>query len=215
MKPQSRFRRLATACLWFYPRLWRTRYQHEMGDLLTQYPVTLWTVIDVLLGAVDARLHLQWFPQEVFSMAQQLRTGATTLFAAFALFVIPWMMIPFISDTPATWQSATVQHPEVATALLLFMGAGAAAIVALLIGGIPLLVVSVAQAVRGRRDIGWRLVMPLLLGVVLAAFSLVAQPTWWRRFGLQLPPPRCGSKPASSSWHCWCWSEVPGPSLGP
>jgi hypothetical protein len=190
MKPSSlpSLRRAVDVCLWLYPRAWRLRYHQEMWDLLEQYPVTVWTVVDVLLGAGDAHFHQQWLPQEVLSMAQQIRTSANTLLVAFSLFLIAWVMVPFIRDTPDTWNAATAHHPEIIASLLLFVGAGAVAVIAVLIGGIPLLVASVAQAVWGRRPDVWaRLLIPVLLGMVLVAFSLVAQPAWWARFGVRLP----------------------------
>src|SRR5215472_14205565 len=39
-----------------YPRAWRKRYGEEMLALLEQHSITFWTVIDLFLGALDARL---------------------------------------------------------------------------------------------------------------------------------------------------------------
>ncbi|HEX7733966.1 MAG TPA: hypothetical protein VF458_03860 [Ktedonobacteraceae bacterium] len=42
--------------LQLYPRAWRERYATEMIALLEQHSITLWTAIDLLFGALDARL---------------------------------------------------------------------------------------------------------------------------------------------------------------
>ncbi len=39
-----------------YPQGWRERYQEEMVALLEQHTLTPWTIIDLLFGALDARL---------------------------------------------------------------------------------------------------------------------------------------------------------------
>ena len=49
--------RMATWILNCYPRRWRERYQEEMLALLEQHTVTLKTVLDLFLGALDARLN--------------------------------------------------------------------------------------------------------------------------------------------------------------
>jgi hypothetical protein len=91
-------------------------------------------------------------------------------------------MVPFISDTRATWVAATAPHPEIATALVIFQAAGGVALLALLTGGAPLLLATIGQALRERRgDLGWRLVTPLALGAVVIAYSWFAVHNWWVR----------------------------------
>jgi hypothetical protein len=48
--------RLALWILRLYPQAWRERYETEMVALLEQHHLTLWTVLDLLVGALDARL---------------------------------------------------------------------------------------------------------------------------------------------------------------
>jgi len=42
--------------LCLYPLAWRERYEQEMIALLEQHQLTLWTVLDLCIGALDARL---------------------------------------------------------------------------------------------------------------------------------------------------------------
>jgi DNA-binding PadR family transcriptional regulator len=53
---KERMMRLVIWMLRLYPRAWRERYAPEMIALLEQHSITLWTVIDLLFGALDARL---------------------------------------------------------------------------------------------------------------------------------------------------------------
>lgn len=174
--------RWADRCLRLYPRAWRLRYREEMLALLDRHPLTLWTLADLLIGALDAHLHRHLLPVEVFSMTQRIRTSANAILAAFALFFVAWLMVPFISDSPAQWNAATASHPEIPYTLAAFEMVGVVAVLALLVGGLPLLAVIARQALRERRrDLIWRLAMPVLLAGVLVAYSFVAVPGWWHR----------------------------------
>ena len=53
----NRYRLWARRILCCYPRAWRERYEREMEQVLLSHAVTFWTLIDLLLGALDARLH--------------------------------------------------------------------------------------------------------------------------------------------------------------
>lgn len=48
--------RLVMWMLRLYPPAWRERYEAEMVALLEQHEITFWTVLDLLVGALDARL---------------------------------------------------------------------------------------------------------------------------------------------------------------
>jgi hypothetical protein len=50
----------------FYPRSWRGRYQEEMMALLEQHTITLKTIFDLLLGALDAQLDPNYRAKEGF-----------------------------------------------------------------------------------------------------------------------------------------------------
>ncbi len=66
----------------FYPRLWRERYQDEMMALLEQHVVTPFTLLDLLLGALDA--HLDSHYHEPYT----LRPVTPAFLAVFPLFVL-------------------------------------------------------------------------------------------------------------------------------
>jgi len=63
-----------------YPRGWRDRYAAEVASLLSTEPVTLRLVLDLIAGAVDARLH----PQPVFRRAPAAGEETFTMSTIFA-----------------------------------------------------------------------------------------------------------------------------------
>jgi hypothetical protein len=64
--------RNVTWILHCYPRRWRERYQEEMLALLEQHAITPKTALDLLLGALDARLNSIYRSKEG-SMLQHIR----------------------------------------------------------------------------------------------------------------------------------------------
>ena len=52
-------RQLARACLHFYPAAWRQRYADEVLAIIDAHQVTPRTLLDLLGGALDARIHFQ------------------------------------------------------------------------------------------------------------------------------------------------------------
>jgi hypothetical protein len=77
-----------------YPARWRARYGDEFGALLAERPLGPFDVADVLLGALDAHLHLRglgsWSDhRRGFSMT--LRIGGLAAFAGGALLLAGWL----------------------------------------------------------------------------------------------------------------------------
>jgi hypothetical protein len=53
---------ITSSLLLLYPRAWRQRYGAEMEEMLTAERLTVRTVVDLVAGAIDARLNPQWLP---------------------------------------------------------------------------------------------------------------------------------------------------------
>jgi hypothetical protein len=68
--------RTITWILKFYPHRWRERYQEEMLAVLEQHTLSLTTLFDLLLGALDARLDPAYHTKEGF-MFHKLRDTRT------------------------------------------------------------------------------------------------------------------------------------------
>ena len=66
--------RLAWRVLRLYPPRWRERYELEVRAVLEDHPVRLMTLVDLIVGAVDARLH-PVYQSEERSMSKLDRQG--------------------------------------------------------------------------------------------------------------------------------------------
>jgi hypothetical protein len=55
----DQLRNRAATLIRLYPRAWRHRYGDEMAQVLADQPVTLRLVVDLIAGAVDARINPQ------------------------------------------------------------------------------------------------------------------------------------------------------------
>jgi DNA-binding PadR family transcriptional regulator len=101
---KERLMRLVLWLLRLYPIAWRERYEMEMVALLEQHHITLWTVLDLLIGALDARLDPHYrqtrplLPLRRFQSSWRLVIGA---FIVFWLALLPWFWLHAlgISDT--------------------------------------------------------------------------------------------------------------------
>jgi hypothetical protein len=161
--------RLARGALRLYPAAWRERYAEEMLHVLQQHRVTVWTVLDVLVGAFDAHLHPNLLPERVTSMAYRIRTSEIMVFCAFVLFGLCWLSVNFVRDPLPPWEEATRLHPELLTALTIEQAAGGVAFLALLAGGLPILFSIVRQAIAGRRwsVLLWLCVPPIAFALLI------------------------------------------------
>jgi hypothetical protein len=168
---------LTRAALRLYPRAWRERYADEVLALLESHPVTLWTVLDVLLGAVDAHLRRDLLPERLTAMAHRLRTSEIAIFAAFVLFCVAWLPLRLVRDPLPIWAAAVAAHPELLAALTILDLAGIVAIVAILVGGLPILASAFGQAIATRR---WGVLalfaIPLAAAAALVIYWLAAVP---------------------------------------
>jgi hypothetical protein len=89
---EERYIRWVCWLLCWYPSAWRERYEQEMLALLEQHTITLLTLLDLWLGALDAhlkggyyRVHLSFFFKDLQATVM-LFIGAAALF----FFVLPF-----------------------------------------------------------------------------------------------------------------------------
>lgn len=158
--------------LLLYPRDWRARYGDEFAALLEEIPLTPLALLDVLLGALDARLAPGLVPGSVVSMTNKLRSSAVTIFCAFALFVFAYLGFQRLTDPRPPFDAVAAAHPPVRIAFAVFEDAAALAALAVAVGGLPILYAVVRSAlVERRRDVLALLGLPLL-GIALSAGSL-------------------------------------------
>lgn len=100
--------RLVLRVLRLYPLAWRERYEMEMVALLEQHRITLWTMLDLLIGALDARLDPHYHRTQQLILLRRFQTSWRLVMGAFVAFwiaLIPWlwMSVLGISSQDSTW----------------------------------------------------------------------------------------------------------------
>jgi len=95
--------------LWLYPLGWRERYEAEMVALLSQHHITLWTILDLLTGALDARLDPHYRRAHQGLSLRRFKSSWRLLVASFVAFwfaLLPWFWMSQIGLDDAdcsTW----------------------------------------------------------------------------------------------------------------
>ena len=153
-----------------YPRAWRNRYEEEFAALLEQCLNSPLDVVDILLGAVDA--HLQLFSGEslnwrVMNMLNKIRTAVLIVFAAYIGFVVAgFALVGMADDSPMIALMKT--DPVLSAAWITIQAGAAVALLAVVIGGLPLAVTVIRRALTDPHS-----GLGLLLVPVFAFLALV------------------------------------------
>jgi len=147
-----------------YPRGWRERYAIEFDALLEQCLHTPLDVVDVLLGALDA--HLQLLQGEnvswrMMNMINKLRTTILIVFAAYIGFIIAGLSLLGLADDSPMIPLMNQDMPLLVAWRFLQLGS-AVALVAVVIGGLPLAL----SLIRGALSSNHRSLALLLVPVV-------------------------------------------------
>ena len=144
-----------------YPRAWRDRYAAEFNILLEQCLHSPLDVVDVFLGAVDAHLQLlngENLTWRIMNMLNKLRTTILMVFAAFIGFIVAgFSLVGLADDSPMIPLMKT--NPALAAAWMTIQIGAAVALLAVVIGGLPLAVTIIRRAMAGdKRSRGMLLV---------------------------------------------------------
>jgi hypothetical protein len=154
--------------LGLYPPAWRQRYQEEMLALLEQHHVTWRTVVDLLMGAVAARLdpHFKTASEPDLTVrALRVRRAHGTVFMAFPLLVLAhFLFLDGLDDVFDPWNRghATLSRFKAISGAITAVG-----FIALFMTGLWLALILAKQVAR---EHGTRLVLPL--GVLVVAMVL-------------------------------------------
>ena len=98
-----------------YPPGWRERYEAEMAALLEEHHISWWTILDLLLGALDARLDPHYRQERQFLPLRRFKSSWRLLVASFVVFwfaLLPWFWMSQIGLDDAdcsgyAWQGNT------------------------------------------------------------------------------------------------------------
>lgn len=159
-----------------YPRDWRERYEAEFTALLEQCLNSPMDVFDVILGAVDAHIllmsgdSLNW---RVMNMLNKIRTAILIVFAAYIGFVIAGFALNGMADD-SPMIALTKTSPMLSAAWTTIQASAAVALLAVVIGGLPLAITVVRRALSGsHRGLGLLLVPFFAFLAVAAYFSFI------------------------------------------
>jgi hypothetical protein len=153
-----------------YPRRWRERYGEEFDALLEECLDSPLDVLDIFLGALDAHLD---FPYEMnwrlMNMVNKLRTSILLVFTGYIGFVIGGMSFyGLVDDSPMAALMKARTDPPLLTAWIAVQVGAVIALLAVVIGGLPLAWTVIRRALTSsRRD------LRLLLVPVIAFLALV------------------------------------------
>jgi hypothetical protein len=177
-----------------YPRAWRERYGEEYAALLEEQPLTLLLAMDIARGAVDACLHPQWNGGHGPIVVDRMRALLLTVFCSYIAFVVAGFGFQKMTED-AEYKAAAHSSLLVGLPLNLIVAGAAVALLAVVIGGLPITYRILRQGLAGRRwDLLLYLVTPVAAFLVFVGFTLllarvVARPAalplvGLRRFGL-------------------------------
>ena len=155
-----------------YPQPWRERYAAEFDALLEQCLKTPLDVVDVLLGAMDA--HLQLFNGDnvnwrLMNMLNKLRTTILIVFAAYIGFIVAGMaLVGLLDDSPMIPLMQTDLASAVAMSIIRI--GSVVALLAVVIGGMPLAITVIRRAFTSDRSNFGLLLVPAIAFFVLVLY---------------------------------------------
>lgn len=156
----------------FYPCAWRVRYEEEFLIVLASHPFSLLEGIDVMRGALDAHLHpylgtATMVPTEkIRQMCALLRGSLLTIFCAYVGFILAGLGFQKMTES-ADFQEITRTQSIVGLSFYLVVIGAVVALLAVLAGGLPI-IVSMIRSALVRREVA------PLLGLAMPFLAFVA-----------------------------------------
>lgn len=154
--------------LQLYPRYWRVRYGDEFAAVLAACPLTPMTLLDVLFGALDAHIHPLDETGRILAMLNRPRRTAITVFCAYIGFVVAGLSFNQMVEDDINHLSTA--HPDIGLTYHVVMAGAVVALLAVLVGGLPIALASARQALAAKRSdiLLLYLVPPIALALWLA-----------------------------------------------
>jgi hypothetical protein len=156
---------LVRPLLWLYPDYWRARYGEEFAAVLEAHPLRLTTVLDVLLGALDAHISPQDTTGRIMQAINRPRRSAIAIFCAYIAFVLAGLN--YFKATEDDIRRLMHGHADISAAYLVLQAAAGMALLAVVAGGLPVGLAALRRACEQKR---WDI--PLLLAVPLVALAV-------------------------------------------
>jgi hypothetical protein len=171
---RSTYQSLALCLLRLYPPRWRGRYEVEVQALLEEHEIRLRTLLDLLIGALDARLDPAYAQERSVLNMRSPRFTTVSLFCAFALFGITLMLMVGTLLDPDVEQNVPTNYEALVAAYPLVSTASSVILVASLLAGVALLatfLVLTLGRISDRRTRSAAAVFVIALVVALVVFA--------------------------------------------
>lgn len=139
-----------------YPRCWRERYAEEMLAMLEQRPLSLTDGLNLFFGALDAHLHphlgTTGMPlyERILHMFLTLRRSLLTLFCAYVGFIFAGINFQKMTEY-SDFHEAAQANPLVGFTFNLVVIGAVVALLAILIGGLPIAVGVIRSSLARKR----------------------------------------------------------------
>jgi hypothetical protein len=163
--------RLCFGALRLYPAAWRERYELEVRALIEQSEASLASVLDLLGGALDARLH----PSFCVPSGRRLRgTLVTTIYCGVAFAFVGGGFAKATEDPP--FRGAEAAHGLLGGDRIAIELLALACLAVVAVAGAPLALGILQQAYRGSRQLRRALLLAVIAGAggAIVTVSLVA-----------------------------------------
>ena len=157
-----------------YPPGWRERYGEEFEALLEQCLHGPMDVLDIVLGALDAHLGftaaVNW---RSMNMNNKLRTAILLVFAAYIAFIVAGMgLYGLADDSPMAALMKTGADLPLLLSWLTVQAGALIALLAVVIGGLPLAWIVIRRALTSSRQDLRLLLVPVLSFLALVLYAV-------------------------------------------
>ncbi|MBA2287053.1 MAG: hypothetical protein H0W02_16390 [Ktedonobacteraceae bacterium] len=139
-----------------YPRPWRERYEDEVLVMLEQHPLSFTDGVNLFFGALDAQLHphlgTTGMPlyERLVHMFSALRRSLLAIFCAYVSFILAGLAFQKMTEY-ADFQEAAQAHTVIGLSFHLVVLGAIVALLAMLAGGLPIVVAVARSALIHKR----------------------------------------------------------------
>lgn len=151
LAPPAFGREYSNAMLQDFKQYCLDAYRHRRwpGVLLLWLPMLSDLLAGILAEHFDALQHARLEGRR--RMQKALRKSLITIFVAFVVFGLPWLFFARLKDPLSWWLPIVQAHPSVGLAYDVIQATGLLAFLMMLIGGVPIMLSTLKQALLARR----------------------------------------------------------------
>jgi len=166
-------RRLERLLVGLYPRAWRERYEEEFVAMLGQRPASVSDLVDVAFGVLDTWVRPQVVSEGGRFVIPKMRSSLLAVLWAWVGFVAAGVGFQKMSEYE-DFVSAARENPVVGISFETVVVGAIVALAALVVGGAPIVLAAVREALaEGRRDVPLLFCVPLFSAAAFVGYVLV------------------------------------------